>query len=572
MLTVDRPSRSPVTTAEAAAVTPVCVLAAVVVGAWFGDLVGLPVAPWAALPLAAAAAVPAAIALWRAAARDGAGVAVWGIVTAVTLALLIAWAWPTLLPLGSGPDLVHHLALIRYIETHRRLVHDPAAERWLGEMVSYTPGSHLLAVIGGQLTGLGGLRVVHVLVALAVALKAGLVAMLAMRAVTSSAWSRAAAGLLAALFLFLPRDYTLGSFAHDSYIAQVVSETFAVAAWWALVTWHGRPGTPALGVLALTLVATFLTWPIWVGPLVLAFAGMSLLGRNAPLRHRVVTTAVALAPLAGVAGLYVVGRLAWTGIVKTSGAVLTPSLSGFGVSLVLLGIAGMALAWRERRVRVMALLLGAMALQATVLFAIATSHGAHTPYMAYKMFYLAAAPLAVGAALGVQRLAVVLAREARIAPLRGVRFEAAVMSLAALVVAAGVVRAQAASPAPRPAVTWPMAQAAEWLRGRGTVDCVDYLTSDWVSAYWLHVVALGHARVTWRTQDITDRFDRRVVIGRWVDPEGDYRFGIVDDLEQLPRDARIDTEVLARFGPAAVVTRRRGTASACPDLVYTEPR
>ncbi len=572
MLTVDRLPDSRVSTADAVAVTPVCLLAAVVVGAWFGDLVGLPVAPWVALPLAAAVAGPVVLGLGRGAAPDRAGVAVWGIVTAVTLALLLAWAWPTLLPLGSGPDLVHHLALIRYIETHRSLVHDPAAERWLGEMVSYTPGSHLLAVIGGQLAGLGGVRVVHALVALAVALKAGLVAALVMRGVLSGVWIRAAAGLTAALFLFVPRDYTLGSFAHDSYIAQVVSETFAVTAWWAIAAWDERPARPTLAVLALALVATFLTWPIWVGPLVLASAVIILARRDTPVRARVTTLALTLAPLGAVTGAYVAGRLAWAGIVKTGGAVQSPSLGGFGVSLVLLGVVGLALGSRGRRLRSTAVLLAAMVLQAIALFVVAKAHGAQTPYMAYKMFYLAAGPLAVCAAVALERTAWFLSRQGRVAPLSGRWFEAVIMTLAALIVARAVIRAEKSAPPPRPAVTWPMAQAAGWLRDRGTVDCVDYLTHDWVSAYWLHVVALGHPRVTWRTQDITDRFDRREVIGRWVDPAGDYRFAIVENLDQLPRDARLDTDVLARFGPAAVVTRRRGTTAACPDLVNTEPR
>ena len=178
--------------------------------------------------------------------------------------------------------------------------------------------------------------------------------------------------------------------------------------------------------------------------------------------------------------------------------------------------------------------------------------------MAYKMFYLAAAPLAVCAALAIQRTAAILAREARVAPIGNGRVEALAMTLALLVVGGAVVRAQAAAPPPRPAVTLPMAQAAAWLRARGEVDCVDYLTTDWVSAYWLHVAELGHPRASERTEDITDRFDRRAVIGRWIDPRGAYALGIAEDFDHLPRDARIGLDVLARFGPAAVVRRRGG--------------
>ena len=54
---------------------------------------------------------------------------------------------PDFLPTGSGPDLVHHLALIEYIQEHWRLVHDVRLSEYLGEMVDYTPGLHLLVAL-----------------------------------------------------------------------------------------------------------------------------------------------------------------------------------------------------------------------------------------------------------------------------------------------------------------------------------------------------------------------------------------------------------------------------------------
>ena len=55
-------------------------------------------------------------------------------------------ARPDFLPTGTGSDLAHHLALIAYIEQHWRLVHDARLGAYLGEMIDYTPGAHLLAV------------------------------------------------------------------------------------------------------------------------------------------------------------------------------------------------------------------------------------------------------------------------------------------------------------------------------------------------------------------------------------------------------------------------------------------
>jgi hypothetical protein len=555
----DRPTR-----AEAAALTPICVLAAVVAGAYIGDLAGQSITPARVAPVAALIAIPVCIPIWRRARSDGPGFAAWAVTGVGMFAWLCAMAWPTLLPLGSGPDLVHHLGLIRYIETHHHLVHDPAVEHWLGEMVGYTPGCHVLIVLASQLAGTDGLRAAHPLVASAVALKIGLVVLIALRAARSGGWSRIAAGAAAAVLLLMPRVYVIGSFTHDSYFAQVVAETFAVAGWWALVAWDARPSKAVLAVFALCGAATFLTWPIWIGPLLLTFAVLVAVRPGLRVAERAIALALGAGPVAVVAAAYLVGRFAWTGIVKTSGAVQVPSPASIGWTLTILAAAGLVLAGRERRVRATTAALGAIALQAGALYLVAKSNGADTPYMAYKMAYLAVYPLAVLAALAIDALAGLAAvrasrmrwsHEPWLAPVIGAT---AVVCLAVL-----AVRSHQSARAPRPAVSLGMQQAAQWLRARRTADCVDYVTRDWVSAYWLHTVELGHPRMSARTQDITDRFDPRAVVGRWADPRGDFQFAIVEDLEQVPTDARVNMETLARFGPAAVVRRRQ--AARCKD-------
>ena len=84
---------------------------------------------------------------------------------------LLWLAAPTFLPLSTGPDLTHHLLLIRYIEEHWRLVHDPSVERFLGEMAQYTPGSHVLVAFAGSVARTDGLRALHAVQAVTVALK-----------------------------------------------------------------------------------------------------------------------------------------------------------------------------------------------------------------------------------------------------------------------------------------------------------------------------------------------------------------------------------------------------------------
>ena len=110
-------------------------------------------------------------------------------IVAAVLAWLLWLARPSLLPLGSGPDLAHHLLLIDYIDRHAALPHDPQLGAILGEMVSYTPGTHLLATLAGA----GRVRRISgglPIVALAVALKTGLVFLIARRMVPAGALAR----------------------------------------------------------------------------------------------------------------------------------------------------------------------------------------------------------------------------------------------------------------------------------------------------------------------------------------------------------------------------------------------
>src|SRR5690349_4084379 len=118
--------------------------------------------------------------LRRRAVRAGdAGVA--AAIFSVVLAGLALLARPHFLPLGTGPDLVHHLTLINYIEAHWHLVHDVRLSEYLGEMIDYTPGFHLLAALVGAWTRAGGLRVVHIVVSGMVALKTVLIFFVARR-------------------------------------------------------------------------------------------------------------------------------------------------------------------------------------------------------------------------------------------------------------------------------------------------------------------------------------------------------------------------------------------------------
>jgi hypothetical protein len=210
----------------------------------------------------------------------------------------------------------------------------------------------------------------------------------------------------------------------------------------------------------------------------------------------------------------------------------------------------------RRRTRVLVLLVAAIALTAAGLLFAARSSGAAAPYLAIKMFYLAIYPMSVAAA-------VLIAEVWRAAAARAPRLQSPSLAwVVAAVVGVIAVRPLIASPRPKPVVTEPVLQAAAWARRHTSPACIDYLTQDGYTAYWLHLAVFGNARASGRAMD-DDTFEPKKALVRWILPGG-LPYAITDDFEALPRDVRSGVDVLARFGSAAVVKRRGSAATPCP--------
>jgi len=570
------------TRAEALAASIVAFLATAIVSSYLGDAIGFALHPLPIFAISCAASIAFGI---QGTARGGPFdlLALTTIVIAV-LTWLLWLAWPHLLPIGGGTDLTHHLLLIDYIDRTRRLVHDPALRPYLGEMADYTPGAHLLAVLAGSWMRSDGLHALYTVVAVAVGLKVGMVFLVASRCLTrpdapqplhhgghgghggldedfssvspvSSVVERQSTqlpfALAAVLLLFLPRFFLLGSFTHDSFVAQVVSELFAVTMWWAIVCWDERPAAPALAMIGLAGAAAFLTWPVWLGPVIITLAVVVMLRGTRSISARAQDLAIALLPIACVAAVHAAGRPAAAGIAGTTGFALRPSTATVGWALPALGLAGAAIAAGDRRARTVPIVLGATALQAAVLFVVARVNHADTPYLALKMFYLAIYPLAIGGAYAIGSAS----RATGVS--RGSLLGWAVVVI--LLIALG--RSLVTTPRPSPPITDSLLAAGRWARGHVSPACVDYLVTADDSAYWLHLAVLGNARTTVRSLD-SDTFEPHKALVRWILPGG-LPYAIADDFDTLPRDIRTNVDVLARFGSAAVV-KRRGRASCTP--------
>ena len=536
-----------------------------VLAAYLIDVAGLAFSPTLMLAVVVLACSASAALLLRDAAQTRTDGPLLGLAVGATLAWLLWLARPALLPLGTGPDLAHHLILIRFIEEHWRLAHDPALERFLGEMAQYTPGSHILVALAGAWSGTDGLRALHPVQALSVALKAGFLLLIGMRLLPARApRPLALAGVV--LLLAAPR-YALGAFTEYGFVAQVVAELFVVAMWWAAVAWDARPDWRVSVAFGLAGAAAFLTWPVYTGPPALAFVLVIALRTNTPIPVRARHLAVAFVPMGGFALAYLAGRLGWLRLAGTGGSAPWPSIADYSWSLVALAAAGLATAVVRRKGRSTALFTGTVLMQAAVFYALARRNGAPQPYMALKMFYLLLWPMAACAVMAIAELWTAAAawaeRRSADGALRSAHARSAWLLLAATLVVVArplVARPRRLHPLP-PAVTLPLYQAGLWARANLPPGCVEYLVGDDETAYWLHLAVLGNPRMSDRTGD-NSTYEPNDAVIRWLTPNG-LPYGIAD-LSALSRDVRDELDIVQPFGTAAVV-RRRGP-SACPDV------
>lgn len=536
---------------------------AAVLASYVLDRLGAAIAPIPVILVSIACGAATLIWFFRSFVRRAAGhgdlAALAGVVSGVLIALL--WlAWPELLPTGGGSDLTHHLQLIDFIDQHWRLAHSAADALLIGNMINYTPGSHLLTALAGALIRSDGLHAIYPVLALSVAIKAGLVFLIVRRMLGVRQHMPIALGSV--LLLFLPSDYFIGSFARYSFIAQVVSETFAVAMWMALVLWDERPSWPAAMLFAVAGVGVFLAWPVWIGPPVLVLVAVAMMQGDSPFMTRLRHVGFALGPIAVVAVLHASGRAESVAIVQTGGAAFWPTVARFGWPFLVLAGLGILLAVRQRSCRVAMLLLVAVALQTAALLVVARAGGAESPYMALKMPHFAIYPMAAVAAVAVSRAWRLLGRGVEsVVPNAWLRpgWADGVAWVLVVVCAAWTAQRFVSMPRPVPAITEDMYRAGRWARDHAQPDCIEYLVPQDSTSYWLHQAVLRNPMQPLPGSAPPVFFYRDALV-RWI--TGTSFPVTIADLSVVPREVREDLDLLAQFGQVAV-GRRRGTI-ACP--------
>ena len=466
----------------------------------------------------------------------------WAAVVGGTLVALCAAAWPGLLPPGGASDLTHHLLLVDVLDRSRLLVDGAASEAALGEMAHYTPGLHLLIVIAGSVLGVDAYRTAYPLLALAVALKAGLIFLIAHDLLDGERGRVPLAIAAVGLVLFAPAAYSVDGFLRAGFYPQVASELFVVAGWWALGRWWNSPSWSWLGLVGLMGATVFLVWPIWIGPLMVAAAIAILTKRRVALAARTGSLLLAAAPFVVVAALHLSQHAAWVRIAATSGAVPGFVFGPTAAVLVGLALVGMAASWRRETAPIARWFVIGVALQASALYLLARWRGAETPYMAMKMIYLAVYPAAVFAACG---LAALLGRAAwRPAP--------GAWLIALVAIGVGL-RSATAVPLPPPIVSIDLDAAGRWARANLRPECVDYVVGDAEQAYWLHLAVMGQPRSSARTADL-DGYTANRAVGRWI--EGTALPYAIARRDLLPGEVLGTAEVVRTFGSAVIIQRR----------------
>jgi hypothetical protein len=406
-------------------------------------------------------------------------------------------------------------------------------EKWL-----YT----MLAVASGSVLGVSGFFTVYPVVAFSVALKLGLFALLVLR-LDARDQVRVPLAVAATAWWMLLSAFTIDSFSADSFLAQVVAELFAVAMLWAMVVWSQRPSVWSVAIFGLAGMATFLTWPMWIGPMLVALTLVMLVHRETPPAMKGRHFVIAVAPVLVVAAIHLAGRTAALSIVATSGAVPQPSLASIGWVLPLLAVPGLVVATKTPAGRVIAALALGLAAQAGALWFLARQSGATTPYMALKMGHLAVYPLTAAAVLTLARLP-----------------RAHVWARLAALLAIGFALAHVPTrDRPVPTVAKDLWQAGMWAREHLPADDIDYLVRNEYTAYWLHLAVLGNSRADLRSMN-DDTYLTAPSFARWIaDAEADARRYAVARASVLPREIRERTRVLRQFGDAVIIERMAPT-------------
>lgn len=561
----DLPDVRRVTVAETLAWGCVASLALLILNSYLLDRLSLPILPWLVVALAPGELLAlAAAAGRRVRVVDDLAQLAGFLLAAVGAGLVFLWpSLPSLYPPSVGVDALHHYQLIDYIATQRALPHDfNALAPYLGEMVSYPPGSHLAAAILAGVLEQDALVVMHPFMALIRALTAGLVFLFAYELLPELP-GRLPAALAAPLLLFAAPAYFVGALVGQQYYFSMVFAELLIVAFLALLpAYAGRGSHAALALLALLALALLLSYPSWLPLPGLSFAAVWLF-RRATVRRRLADAVFFALPLVLLGLLFAAGRTAvGASVLQHEGDAIRPSLQTLDGRFLLLALAGLVLARLQwKRTWPLFLALAATAALGLAFFVAADVLHLAARYHAWKTMHLLIYPLAL---LGAQTLSVMGRLGSRGRSLLGnTAALAAAVVLTALIVPGGW-----PSPVRQP-LTPDEVRVGRWARENVDVRQVGYRTEFTIGAYWLHVGILGNPRQDWITNSVLELVP--ITIPEWLDSTTYPAYLLLynaPELAGVPQEASV--RELYRSGQVVLLERAAPGAAPAPAIPYPQ--
>jgi hypothetical protein len=235
--------RVTLTLAELLVLLPGMLASCCVITAYVIDALGGPINPWLIAGMVAVELLISGLGFWRSGWRvrvelDGSGLLGLAIVVVGMLGLLLWLSRSSGLPPTQSSDLVHHLSLIDFIQQRQMLPHDPALAAYLGEMVLYPGGAHVLAALLAGWLGTSGLWVVFPVIMAAMVVKAGSVYNSVLRVTPKRRAHTPALAVAGAALLLLAWSYFMIPLTWHFFLAQLSAETLVVIMLWAIVRFN----------------------------------------------------------------------------------------------------------------------------------------------------------------------------------------------------------------------------------------------------------------------------------------------------------------------------------------------
>lgn len=462
---------------------------------------------------------------------------------ALTAAIGLRLAWPSLLPVSTSVDETNHWLLVDYLVRHGTLPRgDEAAS--LIEMADYPFGPALLVALGARAFDVSSLYLLHAAAAAYLAVFAAFV----VGAVAELSGPRTA--VVAVPVLLWPTAYTLGAIAHDFFLAQVYGVAcLAGAAYWAAV--RRRLGDGTLAPLALAGLGLLFSYPsllpIYVGGIVLA--EVRPITRRAPWR-----LAVVLAPIALFAAAYLPSRVGrGLDVVQQGGVATAPSFETLPLSFLALSCLGLVwTSWRADRWPIAAFAWSALG-QLALFLVIQLSTGGLSRYAIEKMVYVVAPLLALVAATLLAHCIGRLSWPPRRG--NGLVGAAGLAVLAVCVIQVGPrLNRPVGDRVPTSALTPDLVAASAWLAEPSRHSGPLYLTPDHLPAYWVEIGLLKRDRRLGALTRFHDRVRPPAEYWAWsASPAApDYALAIGEAASRVGLEA----DLVFRSGQAAVLRQR----------------